>query len=66
MALIRKSDLKKMSPPERITKLKELRLEIVTANVTAKKATAKTKEIKRAIARLTTLMNQQTQEALTK
>lgn len=35
-------------------KLKELKFELIRANVTANKSSAKTKEIKRAIARLIT------------
>lgn len=54
MALIRSKDVAKMSQEERNAKLKELELELVKSYVTANKTTAKTKEIKRTIARLIT------------
>ena len=54
MALLRKSDIKKMNEKDRNSKIKELKFELVKANVTANKKGAKTKEIKRAIARLYT------------
>lgn len=54
MALLRYSDIKKMSNKDLGEKLKELRFSLIKANVTANKANAKTKEIKRAIARLLT------------
>jgi len=54
MALLRNSDVKKMKKEEIETKLKDLRLELVKASVTANKQNAKTKEIKRAISRLLT------------
>ena len=66
MALIKKSDLRKMSMQEKAEKLRELQFESVKAKVTAHKATAKTKEIKRARARLNTFMKHNTQEALQK
>ena len=44
-----------MSPEDKKTKLAELKLELIKANLTANKQNAKTKEIKRAIARLLTL-----------
>lgn len=59
MAILRAKEVAKMSLKDRKDKLKELRLEIVKANVTANKANAKTKEIKRAISRLLTFMNQE-------
>ncbi len=54
MALLRKSVIKTMDAKARVEKIKELKLELVKANVAANKTTAKTKEIKRAIARLLT------------
>jgi len=54
MAILKSKDIVKMPQSERESKLKELRLELVRAGVTANKATAKTKEIKRAISRLIT------------
>jgi len=58
MALIRNSDIVKMNEKERADKLKELKLELIKANVTANKTNAKTREIKRTIARLLTLNSQ--------
>lgn len=54
MALLRYKDIVKMSADERNTKLTELKLELIKANVTANRTTAKTAEIKRAISRLNT------------
>ena len=54
MAIIKSKEISKMSPKERLEKLKELKFELVKANVTANKTNAKTKEIKRAISRLLT------------
>ena len=55
MALIKKADLKKMNFQEIDSKLKELKMELIKSNATAQKSGAKTKEIKRTIARLLTL-----------
>ncbi len=57
MALVKSKDAVKMSNEERQSKLKELKLELTKAYVTANKTNAKTKEIKRAIARLITFNN---------
>src|SRR3972149_1401614 len=54
MALLRTRDILKMAEKERVEKLKELKFELVKSGVTANKANAKTKEIKRAISRLIT------------
>jgi len=54
MAIIRKKELKGMNKEEMENKVNELKLELTKANVTANRATAKTKEIKRTIARLNT------------
>ena len=54
MALIKVTEIKKMDAKSREDKIKELRLELVKSNVTANKSGAKTKEIKRALARLIT------------
>ena len=56
MALLRYKDISKMSPQERESKLNELKFELSRANVTANKANAKTKEIKKAISRINTLI----------
>lgn len=54
MALLRYNEVSKLSVKERETKLKELKAELVKANVVANRQTAKTKEIKKAIARILT------------
>lgn len=54
MSLLKYSDIKKMNQKQIGDKLKELEFELIKANITANKANAKTKEIKRAIARLIT------------
>jgi len=54
MALLRYKDVNKMENKELKQKLSDLRLELVKARVTANKQNAKTKEIKRAIARILT------------
>ena len=54
MALLKIGEIKKMSKKDREEKLKELRFALIKGSVTANKANAKTKEIKRAIARLLT------------
>lgn len=55
MAILKVKDIEKMNSKEREEKLKELKLELIKANVTANKTNAKTKEIKRTISRLLTL-----------
>ncbi len=52
MAVLRYKDISKMSEKEKEIKLTELKMEMIKSGVTANKATAKTKEIKRAISRL--------------
>ncbi len=54
MAILRMKDIRKMKEKEIEEKLKELKFELTKGSVTANKAKAKTKEIKRAIARLLT------------
>ncbi len=58
MAILRQKDLVKMSEKEREEKLKDLKFELVKSNVAANKTNAKTKEIKRAIARILTMKSQ--------
>ncbi len=65
MAVLRNSDAKKLNAKDREAKLKELMLELSKSSVTANKANAKTKEIKRAIARILTINNSD-KEALAK
>jgi ribosomal protein L29 len=55
MAIIKAKDAAKMSTEDKKTKLAELKFELIKANLTANKQNAKTKELKRAIARLLTL-----------
>ena len=59
MTIIKAKESSKISQKEREEKLKELKLELVKANVTANKSNAKTKEIKRAISRLLTFSKSQ-------
>lgn len=59
MAILKFKEVKKMSDTDKKEKLKDLKMELVRANVTANKTNAKTKEIKRTIARLLTTMNAQ-------
>ncbi|HLC31241.1 MAG TPA: hypothetical protein VJK51_01100 [Candidatus Nanoarchaeia archaeon] len=55
MALLRMKDARSLSLEGRRTKMQELKMELIRASVTANKASAKTKELKRAVARLSTL-----------
>lgn len=57
MALIKYKDLAKMAPKDREEKMKDLKMELIKSNVTANRSNGKTKEIKRAIARLLTFSN---------
>jgi len=54
MAVLKAKEVRKMTEKDREAKLKELKLELIRASVTANKTNAKTKEIKRAISRLLT------------
>jgi len=54
MALLRVKDIAKMAQKDREEKMKDLKMELIRAGVTANKSNAKTKEIKRAISRLIT------------
>ena len=54
MALLKFKDIKKMNKKQIEEKLNELKMELIKSNVTANKANAKPKEIKRAISRLLT------------
>lgn len=54
MALLRSRDVAKMNSQEKDSKIKELKLELSKASVTAHKTNAKNKEIKRALARIFT------------
>lgn len=59
MAVLKAKEVSKMSQKDREDKLKDLRHELIRANVTANKANAKTKEIKKAISRILTATNLQ-------
>ena len=64
MAVLKNDDIKKMSKEERTTKLKELRMELIKKHVQANKAgKVKTKEIKKAIARILTINNQESKNS---
>lgn len=54
MAILRAKEVVKMDRKARDEKLLELKKELVKANVTANRTNAKTKEIKKAIARIIT------------
>jgi len=56
MAILRTRDIRKMNDKERKDKLKDLKFELVKANVSANKTNSKAKEIKRAVSRLLTEM----------
>jgi len=59
MAILKSKDIIKMSNQEKEEKLKELRFELIKANVTANKSgKIKIKEIRRTIAKLLTFMAQ--------
>jgi large subunit ribosomal protein L29 len=53
-------DIKKMNKEERMKKIEELKLELIKAKASASKAgTSKIKEIKKVIARILTINNQE-------
>lgn len=57
MAILRSKEIEKMNEKERAGKLKELRLELIKANVAANKSgKIKISEIKRTIARILMFM----------
>ena len=57
MKTLRAKDIEKMAPAERKAKIGELRLELVRSRVAGKNSKLRTKEIKKAIARLLTVTN---------
>ena len=57
MTLLKYKEIQKMNEKDLEEKLKDFKFSLTKANVTANKANAKTKEIKRAIARLITYFN---------
>jgi ribosomal protein L29 len=54
MAILRYNEIKKMDKKTRDGRLKELKMELVKSTIKTQKKNTKTKEIKRAIARLHT------------
>jgi ribosomal protein L29 len=58
MAVLKAKEIVKMDEKARKSKLKDLRMELIKANVSAHKTNAKNKEIKKAIARILTFNKQ--------
>jgi len=58
MAVLKFKEIEKMDKKTLDGKLKDLKMELIKANVSAHKTNARTKEIKRAIARILTFTNQ--------
>ena len=56
MAILKAKEIANMDKKSREEKLRELKMELIKANVTAHKTNAKTKEIKRAISRILTII----------
>lgn len=56
-----KKEIPKMSQEERKSKLLDLKIELTKSNVTANKSNAKTKEIKKSIARFLTFNRKNTE-----
>lgn len=54
---LRTEELSKMTREQQKAKLKELRIELIKSQVTGKSSKIRTKEIKKAIARLLTVIN---------
>lgn len=54
MAILKSKDAAKMDLKSRTDKLKELKMELMKSKANAQKSSGKTKELKRAIARLKT------------
>ncbi len=54
MAILKSKDIKKMSASEIEEKIKQLKFELIKGSTTANRAQSKTKELKRALARLYT------------
>ncbi len=59
MSILTNKDISKMSKDEKIAKIQELRFSLMKGSIGANKAGAKTKEIKKAIARIMTQQNKQ-------
>ena len=54
MAILKMKDISKMNDEDLNSKIAELKLELIKANVAGNKTNAKTKEIKKAISRINT------------
>lgn len=54
MALLKMDEIRKMNAKERVEKINELKLELIKSGIKSHKASQKTKEIKKALARLLT------------
>ncbi len=63
MGILRAKDLGKMDKKSIESKLSELKMELVKSNVAANKTNAKTKEIKKAIARIITFNNRENKKS---
>ena len=66
MSVLKFKDIEKMDKKTLDGKLKDLKMELVKANVSANKTNAKTKEIKKAIARIFTFTNRRKSEEVKK
>ena len=66
MVVLKFEDIEKMDEKTLEGKLKDLKMELVKANVGANKTNAKTKEIKKAIARIFTFTNRRKSEEVKK
>ena len=64
MTLLRMKDVVKMDKKTLEAKRKELRLELVKARIKSNKTSTKTKEIKKALARLLTFANAEKRRSL--
>ena len=57
MSVLKNSDIQKMSEKEIKEKIQELKMDIIRSKIRSHKSMGKTKEIKKAIARLLTFTN---------
>jgi ribosomal protein L29 len=58
MTRLKAKDIKKMNKDDKMKKIEELKLELVKSKVNAQKGSSKSKEIKKTIARILTLDNE--------
>lgn len=59
MARLKAKDIKKMNKEEKMKKIDELKFELSKSKANAQKGTSKAKEIKKTIARILTLNNEE-------